>query len=56
MSPTFVDALQAAHEARIAKRSRLAKAPMPPTVVAWLGAVLLDDASWTPDMLLWGRR
>ena len=32
MSPTFVDALQAAHEQAVAKRSRHAKALMPPTV------------------------
>ena len=54
MSTTFVDALAAAHEARVAKRSRLAKAPMPPAIPAWLGAVLLDDAGWTPDLLLSG--
>ena len=54
MSTTFVDALAAAHEGRIAKRSRLAKALMPPSVTAWLGAVLLDDAGWAPDLLLAG--
>ena len=54
MSPTFVDALQAAHEHAVAKRSRLAKVLMPPSVTAWLGAVLLDDAGWAPDLLLAG--
>ena len=54
MTTTFVDALQAAHEGRVAKRSKLAKALLPPAVPAWLGAVLLDDAGWSPDLLLSG--
>ena len=54
MSTTFVGALSAAHEQAVAKRSRLAKAFMPPPVTAWFGAVLLDDGGWAPDLLLPG--